>query len=1210
MPVRLVSQEEPLPGYRLLERLGRGGFGEVWKVEAPGGLLKAMKFVFGDLEAEDEESRPAEQELKALKRVREIRHPYILSLERYDIIEGQLMIVMELADRNLWDRFRECRNEGLAGIPREELLRYMEETAEALDLMNNHYQIQHLDIKPQNLFLVFNHIKVGDFGLAKMLEGVRATVTGGVTPVYAAPETFEGYISRFSDQYSLAIVFQELLTGVRPFTGSNTRQLLMQHLNGNPNLTSLSPTDKPIIAKSLNKKPTDRWASCTDMVRALRASNGSTSGPIAFPVAGSPPRPSPESGTESAFVTRLQVSGTDPNTGSERGEAAKSPRASPPVIPYPEKPELRSPLYPRPTPAGTPSPAYNIAPNGQQIPRLVIPTAQKSEEDLAQTLRRPQVFQTARMESLGIAPPEKVGDGALFPALVVAIGHVGRLVLEDLRRVVRDRFGNPEKVPSLRCLYLDTDPEVASLANGQVDGEGLTARELIHTRLNRPAHYLQRDTLPSVEQWLPQGSLYRLPRNPGSAEGVRAFGRLALFDHYRLVAQRVRQEIETFLTDDALLKANETTGLGLRTNRPRAYIVAGLGGGTGGGMFLDLAYLVRHELRAHGYAKPEVVGLFLVPPADRRASRNAALGNTYAALTELHYFQSRRAQYQTTFDRSEAPIVDSEAPFARTTILQLPRALDEKRREEITGRAARAIFNEMLSPAGRVMAEVRDVYRNAYPAESPSCQTFGLYRLTWPRPEVLTATTRRFAHKLLERWTSRDRNTLREPISRWLDSQWTERKLGLESMVAKFENAAENVLRDRPERMIESLLDSLATRTPSNSRLDAAAAASVVDEVVKIVGIPGSEQPGKLHQPLVARSEQVAKESESQLAHMAVTFIEQPLYRLAGAEEAVRQIGDRLKCEVEVVGRTYYSLAEETRAVWGRITALMNKGSGRRGTSIEVIDLLRQYARGRLRMLLLECSHSTYRKLVGASPEYLREIGMCRSSLMDMQNVIAGAPLPGGDSMGTGRLILPEGCSSLEDVADRFLAGISAEDVLAFDESIQRIAKRKFRGVAAICLKPAEKGPVFREMLLEKAREFLDEKLDSADPATVFYRTRAGTEADHGLIKDAFDQAAPEVVGLANTTPDELTILAVPTSVEGARFRSLVDEALPGVEFIPAPLPDDITFYREYPQLDLSDLPQMGDHAANAAQTMNGADHSPYSRTDINWTIPEEPPPA
>lgn len=275
MPVRLVSQEElpgPLKGYRLIERLGRGGFGEVWKVEAPGGLHKAVKFVFGDLEAMDEDSRPAEQEAKALERVKNIRHPYILSLEQFRVIDGQLIIVMELADRNLWDRFRECRGQGLQGIPRDELLRYMEETAEGLDLMNNHYQIQHLDVKPQNLFLVFNHIKVADFGLAKVLEGVRATVTGGVTPVYAAPETFEGWVSRFSDQYSLAIVFQELLTGFRPFNGANTRQLLMQHINGTPDLSSLPINDRAVIGRALAKKPDDRWPSCTELVRALKMS--------------------------------------------------------------------------------------------------------------------------------------------------------------------------------------------------------------------------------------------------------------------------------------------------------------------------------------------------------------------------------------------------------------------------------------------------------------------------------------------------------------------------------------------------------------------------------------------------------------------------------------------------------------------------------------------------------------------------------------------------------------------------------------------------------------------------------------------------------------------------------------------------------------------------------------------------------------------------
>src|SRR4029450_9529075 len=130
----------------------------------------------------------------------------------YVFIEGRLLIVMELADRNLWERFRECRSQSLTGIPREELVRYMEEFAEVLDLMTVQHQLQHLDIKPQNLFLIHNHVKVADFGLVKDLEGSQASVTGGITPVYAAPETFDGVVTPYCDQYSLAIVYQELLT--------------------------------------------------------------------------------------------------------------------------------------------------------------------------------------------------------------------------------------------------------------------------------------------------------------------------------------------------------------------------------------------------------------------------------------------------------------------------------------------------------------------------------------------------------------------------------------------------------------------------------------------------------------------------------------------------------------------------------------------------------------------------------------------------------------------------------------------------------------------------------------------------------------------------------------------------------------------------------------------------------------------------------------
>src|SRR5438105_2106992 len=209
---------EPLPGYRLIEPLGNGGFGEVWKCEAPGGLFKAIKFVYGNINSLDMDGARAEQELHALQRIKEVRHPFVLSLDRIETVAGELVIVMELADRSLHDSYVECQNAGLVGIPRDTLLRYLRDAAEALDHMNEKHNLQHLDIKPRNLFLVSDRVKVADFGLVNSLGRQNGTgALGGVTPLYASPETFQGKISGSSDQYSLAIVYQELFTGQRPF---------------------------------------------------------------------------------------------------------------------------------------------------------------------------------------------------------------------------------------------------------------------------------------------------------------------------------------------------------------------------------------------------------------------------------------------------------------------------------------------------------------------------------------------------------------------------------------------------------------------------------------------------------------------------------------------------------------------------------------------------------------------------------------------------------------------------------------------------------------------------------------------------------------------------------------------------------------------------------------------------------------------------------
>jgi serine/threonine protein kinase len=349
MPFVKEPNTEPIAGYRLVESLGRGGFGEVWKCEAPGGLIKAIKFVRGDLHAAlDAEGLPVEQEWKALQLVKTIRHPFLLGIDRLELLGGELIVVMELADRSLADAFRECLDAGLVGIPRAELLSYLREAAEALDVINLQHHLQHLDVKPANLFLVNRHVKLGDFGLLSRLcdakEPAPDARLAGLTPLYCSPETLTGVVSGRSDQYSLAVVYQELLTGRRPYAGRNARELMIRRATSEPDLSPLPEGDQSVVARALARDPAARYPSCTEFVRALA--------PELMPVNSSP------------FLEGLLTEGTAaPLARARSGTRPALTRGTLPLprdldSPPPRRPASRRP--PEPLPAGPDFAGYRL----------------------------------------------------------------------------------------------------------------------------------------------------------------------------------------------------------------------------------------------------------------------------------------------------------------------------------------------------------------------------------------------------------------------------------------------------------------------------------------------------------------------------------------------------------------------------------------------------------------------------------------------------------------------------------------------------------------------------------------------------------------------------------------------------------------------------------------------------------------------------------
>jgi formylglycine-generating enzyme required for sulfatase activity len=260
-----MTGEKPVPGYVLQKRLGRGGFGEVWQAQAPGEIPIAMKFIALG-------SQAGALELRALEAVKAIRHPHLVSHFGAWQLHGYLILAMELADSSLMDELKQAVKQGQPGIPCPVLLEYMRDAAEGLDHLKE-VKLLHRDVKPQNLLIVGKRVKVGDFGLLKVLEE-QSAASGSMTPMYAAPEMFDHRVSEHSDQYSLAITYCQLRGNTLPFQGTTPTRLMHAHLMEEPDLSMLTDAERPVILRALAKQPDQRWPHCTAWVQALKAALG------------------------------------------------------------------------------------------------------------------------------------------------------------------------------------------------------------------------------------------------------------------------------------------------------------------------------------------------------------------------------------------------------------------------------------------------------------------------------------------------------------------------------------------------------------------------------------------------------------------------------------------------------------------------------------------------------------------------------------------------------------------------------------------------------------------------------------------------------------------------------------------------------------------------------------------------------------------------
>ena len=156
----------------------------------------------------------------------------------------------------------------------------MHQSAEAIDHLNFHEPaIVHRDIKPENILLTKNRqVKVSDFGLAKLVEGTSAainTASVGMTLAYAAPELFRNKVTRWTDQYSLALTYYRLRTGRLPFEdGMGPIQMMQAHASGTLDFSGIGDGEQTVLRRACAVECEGRFGSCVEFVEALATAAG------------------------------------------------------------------------------------------------------------------------------------------------------------------------------------------------------------------------------------------------------------------------------------------------------------------------------------------------------------------------------------------------------------------------------------------------------------------------------------------------------------------------------------------------------------------------------------------------------------------------------------------------------------------------------------------------------------------------------------------------------------------------------------------------------------------------------------------------------------------------------------------------------------------------------------------------------------------------
>lgn len=266
----------PFGRYRLIELLGRGGMGEVWRAyDTKFEKMVALKVLPQSFSDQDFQERFRREAKKAAK----LDEPHVVPTYDFGEIDGRLYVTMMLIKgRDLQHLLHD------GPLPPQRSVNIIEQISSALHAAHEIGMV-HRDVKPSNILVAKNDFAyLIDFGIARAAGEATLTKTGAIigTLAYMAPERLTtGMGDARADIYSLACVLHECLTGTQPYPGDSAEQQITAHLTFDPPRPSSRNPALPrafdeVIACGMAKQPAERFSSVGELARAATAAAASS----------------------------------------------------------------------------------------------------------------------------------------------------------------------------------------------------------------------------------------------------------------------------------------------------------------------------------------------------------------------------------------------------------------------------------------------------------------------------------------------------------------------------------------------------------------------------------------------------------------------------------------------------------------------------------------------------------------------------------------------------------------------------------------------------------------------------------------------------------------------------------------------------------------------------------------------------------------------